>query len=86
MADALVKLEEAEAQRLKVEYAGKAGTRFVNEVKESLLFQFNWSELLSAAPTAISLLGSCHVAAASDEAAAISLADSRPEKGWQYLK
>ena len=83
---ALAKLEQANQDRLKKEYSGKAGTKFVTEVKESMLFQYNWAELLSAAPTALSLLGACHVASSSNEAAAINLGSAMPKGGWQYLK
>jgi hypothetical protein len=51
-----------------------------------MLFQYNWADLLSAAPTALSLLGACHVASSSQEAAAISLGDSMPQGGWKYLQ
>jgi hypothetical protein len=85
-ADALAQIEKANQERLKKEYSGKAGTKFVTEVRESMLFQYNWADLLSAAPTALSLLGACHVASSSQEAAAISLGDSMPQGGWKYLQ
>ncbi|KAG4253200.1 hypothetical protein FPRO03_07160 [Fusarium proliferatum] len=86
-AEALAELEKANQERLKKEYSGKAGTKFVTEVRESMLFQYNWADLLSAAPTALSLLGACHVASASEEASAIRLGGScMPKGGWQYLK
>ncbi|KAI3581869.1 hypothetical protein IWW34DRAFT_616467 [Fusarium oxysporum f. sp. albedinis] len=85
-ADDLAKVEAAQQAVLKKTHGGKAGAQFVQEVKESLLFQYNWNELLSAAPTAITLVGACHVAAASPEAAAISLADAVPSGGFKYLR
>ncbi|KAK1720156.1 hypothetical protein CaCOL14_002178 [Colletotrichum acutatum] len=85
-ADSLAKVEAAQQAVLKKTHGGKAGAQFVQEVKESLLFQYNWNELLSAAPTAITLVGACHVAAASPEAAAISLADAVPAGGFKYLR
>lgn len=85
-ADALAQLERSNQERLKKEYGGKAGTKFVTEVRESMLFQYNWADLLSAAPTALSLLGACHVASSSQEAAAISLGSAMPKGGWQYMK
>jgi hypothetical protein len=85
-ADALAQLEKASQERLKKEYNGKAGTKFVTEVRESMLFQYNWADLLSAAPTALSLLGACHVASASPEAAAITLGSAMPRGGWQHLR
>lgn len=85
-ADDLAKVEAAQQAVLKKTHGGKAGAQFVQEVKESLLFQYNWNELLSAAPTAITLVGACHVAAASPEAAAISLADAVPQGGFKCLR
>lgn len=85
-AASLAAIDKANSDLLKKNYAGKAGGAFVTEVKESLLFQYNWSELLSAAPTAISLMGACHVAAASEEAAKISLGDAAPAGGFKYLR
>ena len=85
-AKALADVDKANNDLLKKGYDGKAGARFVTEVKESMLFQYNWSDLLSAAPTAISLLGACHVASSSDEAAAINLSDATPAGGWKYLR
>ncbi|KAJ4348639.1 uncharacterized protein N0V89_010017 [Didymosphaeria variabile] len=85
-ADALAELERANQQRLKNEFSGKAGTKFVAEVRESMLFQYNWADLLSAAPTALSLLGACHVASSSQEAAAISLGSAMPQGGWKHMQ
>lgn len=85
-ADALSKVEAAQQAVLRKTHAGKAGAQFTQEVKESLLFQYNWNELLSAASTAITLVGACHVAAASPEATAISLADAAPAGGFKYLR
>jgi len=83
---ALAALDKANQDRLKKEFDGKAGTKFVTEVRESMLFQYNWADLLSAAPTALSLLGACHVASSSPEAAAISLGSAMPKGGWVHLK
>ncbi|KAF1945147.1 hypothetical protein EJ02DRAFT_431759 [Clathrospora elynae] len=83
-AEALAQLEKANQERLKKEYSGKVGTKFVTEVRESMLFQYNWADLLSAAPTALSLLGACHVASSSQEASGIFLS-SMPKGGWKYL-
>jgi hypothetical protein len=84
--DALAQLERANQERLKKEYDGKAGTKFVTEVRESMLFQYNWADLLSAAPTALSLLGACHVASSSSEASAINLGSAMPKNGWQHMQ
>ncbi|KAI9655261.1 MAG: hypothetical protein M1829_000674 [Trizodia sp. TS-e1964] len=84
--EALAALNKANQDRLKKEYDGKAGSKFVTEVRESMLFQYNWADLLSSAPTALSLLGACHVASSSPEASAISLGSAMPKGGWQHLK
>lgn len=52
-------------------------------LKNSLLFQFNWPELIQSAPTAISSMGACFVASTSDKASVIL---KTPEKGFQYLR
>lgn len=84
--DALSKVEAAQQAVLKKTHGGKAGAQFTQEVKESLLFQYKWNELLAAAPTSITLVGACHVAAASPEAAVISLSDPVPQGGFKYLQ
>lgn len=58
--EALAESECNNQARLKKEYDGKAGTKFFTEVRESMLFQYNWADLLSATPTVLSL-GACHV-------------------------
>ncbi|KAM0388299.1 hypothetical protein ACHAQC_009909 [Fusarium culmorum] len=84
--DHLDKVESAQQALLKKTHSGKVGAQFVQEVKESLLFQYNCNELLYATPTAITLMGACHVAAASPEAAAINLGDGVPTGGFKYLR
>ncbi|EKJ67617.1 hypothetical protein FPSE_12198 [Fusarium pseudograminearum CS3096] len=84
--DHLDKVESAQQALLKKMHSGKVGAQFVQEVKESLLFQYNSNELLLTTPTAITLMGACHVAAASPEAAAINLGDSVPTGGFKYLR
>ncbi|KAL4887552.1 hypothetical protein BJY04DRAFT_212586 [Aspergillus karnatakaensis] len=76
----------AQARRaMQNEYGGKASNQFVDEVKSSALFQFSWGELLSAAPTALTLMGSLWIAASNPIADKISLADSMPTNGFEYL-
>jgi hypothetical protein len=77
-ANALAEIENANQRRLKKEYSGKAGTKFVTEVRESMLYRYNWADLLSAAPTALSLLGACFLVSSSQEASAISLGSAIP--------
>lgn len=66
--DVLSNIKRAQQKTVKKEYAGKAGQQFVTEIKDSMLFHCNWAELLSAAPMALSLMGSCWVAASKKEA------------------
>lgn len=73
-------LQRAEEKR----YQGNAALAFAKDVKNSLLFKYDWSELLSAAPLCISLMGSCYVAATTEKAYSIEL--SKPQNGFQYIK
>ena len=82
--DALADVERARKEMQK-EYGGKMSNQFVDEVKSSALFQFSWGELLSASPTALTLMGSLWIAASSPVAERISLKDSMPTGGFQYL-
>lgn len=72
-------------KEMQSEYGGKMSNQFVDEVKNSALFQFSWGELLSAAPTALTLMGSLWVAASSPIAEKISLAESMPTNGFEHL-
>jgi hypothetical protein len=83
--EALQKIKDIQSQALKEEYGGKASNQFIKETKNSALFQCNWGELLSAAPTALSLMGSCWIAASQEKAEQIMLGDSRPQGGFKYL-
>jgi hypothetical protein len=82
--DALQRIDDIQASTTKTHY-GKLSNRFVDELKGSTLFQHNWGELLSAAPTALSLMGACWVAASNATAEKISLKDSRPVGGFKYI-
>ena len=84
-ADKLAAVQKDQDQRLKKEYNGRVGKKFVSEVKGSLLFQFNWSDLLSAAPTALELMGACFVAASAPDADSILLTEAVPKDGWKCL-
>lgn len=83
--EALETVKQLQTQKLKEEYGGKASNLFVQEIKSAALFQCNWGELLSAAPTALSLMGSCWIAASQDKAEQIFLGDARPKDGFKYL-
>ena len=83
---ALADVQNEQTKILKNEYQGKMSNQFVEELKSSTLFQCDWGELLSAAPTALSLMGACWIAASQEKADAISLTGARPNGGWKYLK
>ena len=85
-AQQLALINQREDERLKKQGGGKAQIAFARDVKNSLLFQYDWGELLSAAPLALSLMGSCYVAAASPLACSISLKDAEPKGGFQYIQ
>jgi hypothetical protein len=82
---ALQDIEAAQKSLRLSQYGGRMSNQFVDEVKGAALFQFNWGELLGAAPTAISMMCACYVAASNEEAKKISLKDSMPTNGFQYL-
>ncbi|KAL8907064.1 MAG: hypothetical protein Q9171_006011 [Xanthocarpia ochracea] len=83
---ALADVQNEKTKILKDEYQGKMSNQFVEELKSSTLFQCDWGELLSAAPTALSLMGACWIAASQEKADAISLTGARPDGGWKFLK
>ncbi|EGR44554.1 uncharacterized protein TRIREDRAFT_112146 [Trichoderma reesei QM6a] len=60
-----------------------ASSRFILDIQSSLLYSMNWSEFLSAAPMAISLMGACYVASTVPGATSITL--SPPEGGFKHL-
>lgn len=83
--DALADVARVRKEMQEKDYGGKMSNQFVDEVKNSALFQFSWGELLSAAPTALTLMGSLWIAASSPIAEKISLADSMPTNGFEFL-
>jgi hypothetical protein len=83
---ALHRINVVQAATLREQYGGeKMSTKFVEEIKGATLFQYNWGDLLSAAPTALSFMGSLWVAAANPTAELISLSEAKPEGGFKYL-
>lgn len=82
---ALQNVQKIQTNVLKSEYEGKLSNQFVDELKCSTLFQADWSELLSAAPTALSLMGSLWIAAADPKAEKISMVKSMPTGGFKYI-
>ncbi|KAB8264991.1 hypothetical protein BDV32DRAFT_145025 [Aspergillus pseudonomiae] len=78
--------EEQALQKIHENKIRKASTKeYIEDVKNSLLFQpgFNWSDLLSAAPISVSLLGSLFVASTIPDATDITII--APKGGFKYL-
>jgi hypothetical protein len=68
----------------KRDMAPNVTSQVVNEMKNSLIFQMNWEELLQSAPTAISCMGACFVASSSPKA--VVMLKPREGKPFTYLK
>lgn len=79
-------LQDRNSQRLAKQGAGNAGVAFAKDVKQSLLFQYDWGELLSAAPMCLSLMGACYVAATSPKATGMTLEDCKPAQGFEFIR
>lgn len=84
-ADALTELTQLKKKTLADEYGGNQANQFVSDMKASTLFQFNWGELLSAAPTALSLTGACWIAASAPVADQIRMTKSVPVGGFKFI-
>jgi len=63
----------------------KTSNQFMGESNASVFFQFDWSGLLRAAPSALSTVGLCCIAASLPMAEQISMKNSMPMKGFAYL-
>jgi len=85
VSSALQHISQVQTATIREQYGAKMSNKFVEELKGTTLFQYNWGELLSAAPTALSLMGSCWLAAANPTAEQISLSESKPEGGFKYM-
>lgn len=86
MASAAIKdVQNIQSKVLKSDYEGKLSNQFVDELKCSTLFQADWSELISAAPTALVLMGSLWIAAADPKAEKISMVKSMPTGGFKHI-
>ena len=68
----------------KRDLAPNVTSKVTAELKDSLIFQYNWGELLQSAPTSLSSLGACFVASSSPRAL-VSLTPPK-DKGFQYLR
>ena len=84
-ADALAEVAQLKKRMLAEDYGGSQTNQFVADMKASTLFQLNWGELLSAAPTALSLMGACWIAASSPSADQITMTKSVPAGGFKFI-
>ncbi|PNP59154.1 hypothetical protein THARTR1_01402 [Trichoderma harzianum] len=57
----------------------------VNEIKNSIIFQYNWEELLQSGPVALTSIGSCFIACTSKGSDHIQLDPPEGEK-FQFIK
>lgn len=85
-ASELQALQKRNDDRLAKQGNGNAATAFAKDVKQSLLFQYDWGELLSAAPMCLSLMGACYVASTSPKAAGMSLEECKPTGGFKFIQ
>jgi hypothetical protein len=58
--------------------------KVVDEIKHSMIFQYNWEELLQSGPVALTCLGSCFIATASNTSQGLTL--EPPRNGFQFLQ
>jgi hypothetical protein len=58
--------------------------RVVNEIKASMVFQYRWEDLLQSGPVALTCMGSCFIATASNTSRGLML--EAPKDGFQFLK
>ena len=61
-----------------------AAKDYYAEAKNSLIFQYNWEELLGATPMAINLIGSCYIASSTPVGISVTL--TPPQGGFKYLR
>ncbi|CAI7565821.1 unnamed protein product [Penicillium glandicola] len=85
-ASELQALQKRNDDRLAQQGSGSAATAFAKDVKQSLLFQYDWGELLSAAPMCLSLMGACYVASSSPKAVGMTLEDCKPTGGFKHIR
>lgn len=70
-------------ERRKQEFNRNPVAEESKNLRNSLLIQYNWSELLQFAPTAINGIGACFVASASEKA---GVRFTTPDRGFRYLR
>ncbi|KAG5658028.1 hypothetical protein KAF25_006979 [Fusarium avenaceum] len=86
MASAAIQdVQRIQSEQLKSQHGNKLSNQFVDELKSSTMFQYDWSELISAAPTALALMGSLWIAAADPKADKISMVKSMPTGGFKHI-
>ncbi|CZR69597.1 uncharacterized protein PAC_19497 [Phialocephala subalpina] len=71
-------------QHLKDLEAQPTAAQFSQEISDSLIVQYNWGDLLSAAPLALSFVGTCQLVASAPAASGIKL--KRPSRGFIHLR
>ncbi|KAK7698786.1 hypothetical protein SLS64_012268 [Diaporthe eres] len=77
---------KAKDQQIRQSAIATAGPEFVESVGNSQLFRLDWDQLLCAAPTSVSILGACILAANSETARTITLTSSdKPLKGFRSI-
>ena len=83
--DVVKKIDELKKQTIDEQYGGKMSNQFVEELKQATMFQLDWEELLSAAPAALSSMGSMWVAAANPSADQITMTGVVPTGGFKFI-
>jgi hypothetical protein len=78
-------IARCEEARWKAQDNGQVQIAFAKDVKNSLISCYDWGQQLSAAPLALSLIGSCYVAATAPKAQGISLQDVAPSGGFKVI-
>lgn len=68
----------------KQDYQSDITDAAVEEIKQSVIFQYNWPQLLSSAPIAINSTGLAFLASASTTAATVELKE--PKDGFRFLR
>lgn len=71
-------------QHLKDLEAQPTAAQFSQEISDSLIVQYNWGDLLSAAPLALSFVGTCQLVASAPAASGIKL--KRPSRDFIHLR
>lgn len=65
------------------DYGSGVADETIQEIKASVIFQYNWPQLLSSVPTAISSTGLAFLAASSKIASSVELRER--QNGYKFL-